>query len=129
MLKLTYTETSFYLERLAGSLEEWVATRVTLALRAGSTLYVEPSTASFLLPADLPELVDLEKVMQYHRAEGITLSVCDADYVEVSLKGTWMTSEPNGEEGVFVVSSSDRTEFFLCKLWQESQTYVSATQE
>jgi len=51
MLKLTYTENSFYLERLAGSLEEWVTARVMLALRAASSLWVESSTASFLLPA------------------------------------------------------------------------------
>ncbi|HAX87155.1 MAG TPA: hypothetical protein DCY91_13055 [Cyanobacteria bacterium UBA11370] len=129
MLKLTYTENSFYLERLAGSLEEWVTTRVLLALRAGSTLHVEASTASFLLSADLPQLADLEKAVRQQQVEGISLSICDVEYVEVSLKGTWMTSNPEGEEGVFVVSLSERTEFFLCKLWQESQAYVSATQD
>lgn len=40
MLKLTYTETSFHLECLTQSLEEWVAQRVILALRVGQSLYV-----------------------------------------------------------------------------------------
>lgn len=129
MLKLTYTENGFYLERLAGSLEEWLTARVTLALRAASSIWVEPSTASFLLPADLPQLTDLEALVLRDETETIALSICDAEYVEVSLKGTWMTSDPSGEEGVFVVNLCDRTEFFLCKLWQESQAYVSATQD
>ncbi|MEQ8970654.1 MAG: hypothetical protein RIE73_09685 [Coleofasciculus sp. C1-SOL-03] len=129
MLKLTYTENSFYLERLAGSLEEWVTARVMLALRAASSLWVESSTASFLLPADMPHLADLEKAVRQQLIDEISLSICDADYIEVTLKGTWMTSNPDGEEGVFVVKLSDRTEFFLCKLWQESQTYASVTNE
>jgi len=129
MLKLTYTENSFYLERLAGSLEEWVTSRVMLALRAASSLWVESSTASFLLPADMPHLADLEKAVRQQIIDEISLSICDADYIEVTLKGTWMTSNPQGEEGVFVVKLSDRTEFFLCKLWQESQTYASVINE
>ncbi|MEQ8536335.1 MAG: hypothetical protein RIB93_02550 [Coleofasciculus sp. D1-CHI-01] len=129
MLKLTYTENSFYLERLAGSLEEWVTARVMLALRAASSLWVESSTASFLLPADMPHLADLEKAVRQQTIDDISLSICDADYIEVTLNGTWMTSNPQGEEGVFVVKLSDRTEFFLCKLWQESQTYASVTNE
>ncbi|HBE56475.1 MAG TPA: hypothetical protein DEG17_10380 [Cyanobacteria bacterium UBA11149] len=132
MLKLTYTENGFYLERLSNSLEEWVATRVTLSLRAGASIWVEPSTAAFLLPRDMPQLADLEKEVRQEEIEGITLSVCDADYLEVSLQGTWMTSNPDGEEGVFVASLCDsfgsgdsayRLEFFLWKLWQESQSY------
>ncbi|HEY9634675.1 MAG TPA: alr0857 family protein [Coleofasciculaceae cyanobacterium] len=119
MLKLTYTENGFYLERLAQSLEEWVTARVVLALRVGTSFCVEPSTASFLLPADMPQLRHLER----HREgeDAIALSFCDAEYVEVTLKGTWMTSDTNGAEGVFVTSMSYAVEFFLIKLWEESQ--------
>ncbi len=119
MLKLTYTENGFYLERLAQSLEDWVTARVILALRAGTNLCVEPSTASFLLPADMPQLRHLERYKQGEDA--IALCVCDAEYVEVSLKGTWMTSDTEGIEGVFVTSMSYAVEFFLIKLWEESQ--------
>jgi hypothetical protein len=121
MLKLTYTETGFYLERLAQSLEDWVAQRVVLALRVGQSICIEPSTASFLLPDDMPELPDLETVVQREDVEGISLSICDAEYVEVSLKGSWLSADPDDEEGIFVTALGDRTEFFLFKLWHEAQ--------
>jgi len=126
MLKLTYTETGFHLERLAQSLEEWVAQRVILALRVSTSFCVEPSTASFLLPADLPELSVLETLIQREGTDEIGLSMCDAEYVEVSLRGTWLSADPEGEEGVFVTAMSDRTEFFLFKLWHEAQTCTSS---
>jgi hypothetical protein len=119
MLKLTYTENGFYLERLAQPLEEWVTARVILALRAGTSLCVEPSTASFLLPVDMPQLRHLERHQEGEDA--IALSICDTDYVEVSLQGTWMTSDSDGETGVFVTSMSYNVEFFLLKLWEESK--------
>lgn len=123
MLKLTYTENGFYLERLAQPLEEWVTARVILSLRTGTNLCVEPSTASFLLPADMPQMRHLERYREGEDA--IALSVCDAEYVEVSLKGTWMTSDTEGIEGVFVTSMSYAVEFFLIKLWEESQIRTS----
>lgn len=120
MLKLTYTENGFYWERLTQSLEEWLHTRVLLALRAATSLYLEPSTAAFLLPADLPYLADLEKLATSNR-EILEVSLCDEESVEVCLQGTWLTSDAENEEGVFVCLMSDRAEFFLEKLWQESQ--------
>lgn len=125
MLKLTYIENDFKMERLAQPLEDWVETRIMLARQAGLTFNIELSTASFLLPIDLPYLSKL----QVEPAEAIALSLCDADYIEVSLKGTWIASEADGEEGVFVVEMGDRAEFLLFNLWQESLAYVSAMKE
>ena len=119
MLKLTYTENGFYMERLAQPLEDWVTARVILALRAGTNLCVESSTASFLLPADMPQLRHLER--QQEGEDAIALSICDAEYIEVSLQGTWMTSDLEGAEGIFVASMNYAVEFFLLKLWEESQ--------
>ncbi|HEY9692471.1 MAG TPA: alr0857 family protein [Oculatellaceae cyanobacterium] len=127
MLKLTYTENSFYLERLAQPLEDWVTQRVILALRVGQSFCVEPSTAAFLLPADLP-LTALETLVQREGGDAIALSVCDAEYVEVSLEGSWL-SAPEDTEGVFVAAMSDRLEFFLFKLWQDAQICESAITE
>jgi len=126
MLKLTYTESGFHLERLAQSLEDWVTQRVILALRVATDFYLEPSTAAFLLPADLSELSVLETLIQREQTDEIGLSVCDAEYVEVSLRGTWLSDDPDSEEGVFVTVMSDRTEFFLFKLWHEAQTCTSS---
>lgn len=121
MLKLTYTETGFYLEYLAQPLEEWVMARVALSLRAGFPISIEPSTASFLLPADLPSLSHLEAKVQREGEEAIALCLCDAEYIEVSLQGTWISSDSE-DEGIFVTSMNYAVEFFLLKLWEQSLT-------
>jgi hypothetical protein len=144
MLKLTYTEAGFHMELLTQSLEEWVQGRVILLLRVGQRLLVEPSTASFLLPADLPGLPLLQTAVELERTEAIALCVCDAEYVEVNLRGTWLAADSESAEGVFVTAMSDsplsgdsyalrpcsangsRTEFFIFKLWQEAQACTSS---
>ena len=124
MLKLTYTENGFRMEHLTQSLEDWVTTRLVLALRSATSLIVEPTTASFLLPADLPYLEDLEAAMEGQQVE-ILIAPTEPDYVEVSLEGTWVRSEPESEEGIFVVAMSQREEFFLYQLWQDSENTIS----
>jgi hypothetical protein len=121
MLKLTYTDTFFHLEFLSQPLEDWVAGRVILAMRVGNSICVEPSTASFLLPADLPELSDLEVAIDREGIEAIDLSRCDAEYVEVSISGSWLSGDPEAEEGVFVTAVGDRIESLLFQLWFQSQ--------
>jgi len=129
MLKLTYIETGFHLELLAKSLEEWIAMRVILALRVGECICVEPSTASFLLPANLPGLDLLEAEVQRQGTDIIALCACDAEYVEVILKGTWLASDLESAEGVFVAVLSHSSEFFLLKLWHEAQISASVASE
>jgi hypothetical protein len=129
MLKLTYTENGFDLERLAQSVEDWVTTRVMLSIRAGWQIHLQPSTASFLLPADLPGMKHLETQVRRDDSEIVDLCYCDAEYVEVSLRGTWVATSVDSDEGLFVVALSDRVEFFLFKLWQLSQTYASCMSE
>ncbi|WP_193196892.1 alr0857 family protein [Nostoc sp. MG11] len=115
MLKLTYTENSFSLEMLNESLEDWVNTRVILALRSHTKIYIEPSTAAFLLPGNLPHLAD---VAQENIVE---LCSCDADLVEVILKGTWLTSDTDNEVGIFVTALSKSAELLLNQLSQSEQ--------
>jgi len=129
MLKLTYIDTGFHLELLAKSLEEWIAMRVILALRVGECICVEPSTASFLLPANLPGLDLLEAEVRRQGTDIIALSACDAEYVEAILKGTWLASDLESAEGVFVAVLSHSSEFFLLKLWQEAQISASVVSE
>lgn len=129
MLKLTYTDNSFRLEHLTPSLEDWVTNRVILALRSATSLCLEPSTASFLLPADLPHLADLAKVVEQDNGDIIELSPCDPEYIEVILQGTWLVSAPGSEEGIFVCTMVEKAEFFLYKLWQESQTIASVVND
>ncbi|BAZ05400.1 alr0857 family protein [Calothrix sp. NIES-3974] len=121
MLKLTYTETSFHLESIAQSLEDWVQARVRLALRVGQSFCVEPSTASFLLPNYLLGIEQLQTELRFPDSENLSLAVCDTEYIEVILRGAWLTSGCNEDMGVFVTAMREKTELFLYKLWQEAQ--------
>lgn len=129
MLKLTYTESSFDLECVTLSLEEWVAQRVILALRVGQSLCIEPTTASFLLPVDLPGVEVLRSEVKRDDREIIALCACDAEYMEVTLRGSWLSASSKDSVGVFVTTMGDRAEFFLHKLWQEAQSCASVMSE
>ncbi|MBH8560858.1 hypothetical protein I8748_01460 [Nostoc sp. CENA67] len=129
MLKLTYTEESFYLECLTQPLEDWVAQRVIFALRVGQSLCVEPSTASFLLPVDLPGVDLLKAEVKRDDSEIIDLCACDSECMEVTLRGSWLSDGSEDAMGVFATSMSDRAEFLLQKLWQEAQACASVMSE
>jgi hypothetical protein len=129
MLKFTYTENGFSLEHLTQSLEDWVTTRVVLALRSGTPICVEPSTAGFLLPMNLAYLGELQKLAQGENPEILELTPCDGEYLEVSLQGTWMATDAQTQQGCFVCLLSDRTEFLLHKLWEEAQLTASVVND
>lgn len=124
MLKLNYTESGLHMERVAISLEELMQARALLALRAGQSLYVEPGKAAFLLPADVLGLTQLELALGME--QNITVSPVDAEFVEVSLEGTWIAPGADAHEGTFVTALNCRAEFFVYKLWQGSQSHVSS---
>lgn len=113
MLKLTYTENTFNLELINESWETWVNTRVALALSAGTQLCMKTTTAAFLLPAQSPHLAKLNKLAPENMIE---ICPCDASTVEVILKGIWLTSQSNSEDGVFVTSLSQQAELLLQKI-------------
>jgi hypothetical protein len=121
MLKVAYTESGLHIERLHQSVEEWIALRVILSLRTDRRLMIEHGNASILLPISLAGLPALEANLRPREAEAIALSLCDDDFVEVSLQGTWISSCLSEAEGIFVVALSPRTELLLFQLWQESQ--------
>ncbi|MGB3651475.1 MAG: alr0857 family protein [Rivularia sp. (in: cyanobacteria)] len=126
MLKLTYTENSFYLELLTQSVEEWIQARVILTLRVGQSLCVEPSTATFLLPVDLPGLGQLHaQVEQDSNREVIELYACDTEFLEVSLRGYWLSVNAQSISGGFVTTMSHSTESFLHNLWLEARKSAS----
>ena len=126
MLKLNYTETGFHLEHPTQSLEEWVAMRVVFALRVGESICVEPSTASFLLPADLPQLNSLVTAIERFGTDEVVLEQCDAEYVEICLRGSWLASDAENDAGVFVTSLSYAIELLLFHLWKAAQIGASA---
>ncbi|VXD16638.1 conserved hypothetical protein [Planktothrix serta PCC 8927] len=129
MLKLTYTETAFHIERLSQSPEQLVALRVKLAMRMGQTMVVEPSSASFLLPVNISTLSMLEAAIRLQRSEAIALCVADTETIEVSLTGTWITVDPEGENGIFLTVLGDRTESLLYHLWQQAHGSASVIRD
>jgi hypothetical protein len=128
MLKLTYTENDFYLEHLHESLENWVAKRTLLCLRTANSIYVEPSTASFLLSVDLAYLSDLE-VLKAENGKRLDLTICDREWIEVSLQGTWIAEREDSQEGIFVCVLSEKAETRLYELWQQAIVEASAFSE
>ncbi|MGB0561904.1 MAG: alr0857 family protein [Spirulinaceae cyanobacterium] len=121
MLKLTYTESGFRLEHLTQTVETWVNSRLVVALRAALPLTVEPSTAAFLLPAHVPGLDELEGLANRQHPGTIAIAQCDADYIEVCLNGTWVMSDLESEEGIFVTRLNDHAELLIYKLWQTAE--------
>jgi len=126
MLKLTYIEDGLHLERMTASLDVLIAQRVLLAVRAGQKLYIEPSQAAFLLPADAPSLSHLELTLKVDRSQTITVTAVDHAFVEISLQGSWIAEHHDAHEGMFLTACSDRAEFFIYKLWQLTQLHASS---
>ena len=118
MLKLTYVESDLLMEQLQGSLEAFIQCRVMLAVRLGQTLQIEPSHAAFLLPADLPELSTVKTLIRAEPIETIAIDPVDDDYVEVSLRGTWIAHDTHAHEGIFVCAIAPPIEGLIYRLWQ-----------
>jgi hypothetical protein len=129
MLKLTYTEDNLHLEYLGEPLEEWIAARVVFNLRLGRGITVQPSCAAFLVPVGLPLVRHLQAQVARQQDPDIGVCLGDRDYLEISLRGTWISHETNNsldtvDQGVFVTSLPYGVEFLLLKVWQEQGTEV-----
>jgi hypothetical protein len=116
MLKITFTEAGLHLEFLTQLVEDWVTVQAVLAMRTGQRLVMEHCAASLVLHSDLLGLRLLERVALQ---EGMVLTPCESGWIEVSLRGIWLSSQM--EEGVFVAMLSPATEALIFQLWRESQ--------
>lgn len=116
MLKLTYTEDSVNLELLEEyDLNTWMCARLMLAISASIPITFEPTTASFTIPRDselVESLQSLAKLENNLEVDGNLLHS-----VEIILKGIWVVSNLEQQEGIFVTSLSPRTEILLFRLW------------
>ena len=126
MLKLNYTDVGLFMERTITNPELLIAQRVLLAMRLGRSLHIEPGRASFLLPADIPELKVLEMALHREYGSAVTLIAVDEEFVEVGLSGSWSAEDKDAHEGMFLTVMSDRTEFLIHKLWQMSEVRISS---
>ncbi|RMF23845.1 MAG: hypothetical protein D6756_07990 [Cyanobacteria bacterium J083] len=128
MLKLSYTENGFLLEYLSQSLDEWLSDRVLLYLRATSSIFVEPSSASFLLAGE-SKLIEQLLDFQADQPEILSVAVCDAEYVEVSLEGVWLATTAESEEGIFICEMETTAELCLFQLWELAQSGLEVTRD
>jgi hypothetical protein len=126
MLKLNYTDVGLYMERTMTNPELLIAQRVLLAMRLGRSLHIEPGRASFLLPADIPQLKVLEIALQREYGSVVTLIAVDEEYVEVGISGSWIAEDKDAHEGMFLAMMSDQIERFIYKLWQVSEAHISS---
>jgi len=126
MLKLNYTDVGLFMERTMTNPELLIAQRVLLAMRLGRSLHIEPGRASFLLPADIPQLKVLEIALQREYGSVVTLIAVDEEYVEVGISGSWIAEDKDAHEGMFLAMMSDQIERFIYKLWQMSEAHISS---
>ncbi|NJR69265.1 MAG: hypothetical protein HC771_11835 [Synechococcales cyanobacterium CRU_2_2] len=126
MLKLIYTETGLHIEQVNAPLESLVAQRVVLAMRAGQSLCVQTGRASFLIPARAQGLILLEHALGnadlHDKLHDISLTVVDAEFLEVGVTGSWLTVDRDDEEGIFLTETAEAIEYLLHDLWQATQS-------
>ena len=127
MLKLNYNDYGLFLEQVVASIDAFATQRVMLAVYAGETLHIEPGRAAFLLADNTPGVTKLQSVLQDSTTDEIALVAVDAEYVEVSLKGTWIASSAQAESGTFVTALAPEIEALVCRLWQATQRLAACS--
>ncbi|WP_036480546.1 alr0857 family protein [Myxosarcina sp. GI1] len=129
MLKTTYTENGYYLNYLNESLSDWLNTRYLVYLRATVSIYVHKNAiASIMLPRNLFH-ISLLKALQAESQNVYEITICDEEFIEVSLKGIWLANHEVSDEGIFVCDLGNRVESCIYQIWQESQLGVSVLGE
>ncbi|MEO0645633.1 MAG: alr0857 family protein [Cyanobacteria bacterium J06650_10] len=118
MLKLNYNEYGLFLERVSASLDAIATQRVMLAVYSGETLHMEPGRAAFLVSVDATGVDQLESVLQNDATQTVTLANVDSEFVEVSLKGTWIANSADAEAGTFIAALAPICESLIYQLWQ-----------
>nr|WP_250565479.1 alr0857 family protein [Adonisia turfae] len=117
-MKLNYTDYGLFLEQVTASLDAVATQRVMLAVHVGEPLHLEPSRASFLLPVKLPGINQLEYLLRQNVTDVIDLASVDDEFVEVSLKGTWIANSANAESGTFITALTPESEMLIYELWR-----------
>jgi hypothetical protein len=121
VLKLNYTDGGLFLEQVSASLDAIATQRVMLAVYAGEPLHMEPGRAAFLVSATMPEVLKLQHILQAETTEVVTVAAVDDDFVEVSIKGTWIARNVQADEGTLIAALSPESERLVYQLWQATQ--------
>lgn len=120
MLKIIYTETGLYLEKLSESLESWVTNHVILSLRAGIALCTEPTKACLTLKGTDKEYEAFMGILDVETSKLLALSFADPEYLEIGFEGIWLDLGHKIDEGTFVTSISEPVEQYIYEWWQNT---------
>ncbi|MEO0737034.1 MAG: alr0857 family protein [Cyanobacteria bacterium J06649_12] len=121
MLKLNYTDYGLFLEQVTTPLDAVATQRVMLAVTVGETLHLEPGRAAFLISVEIPGITRLTSMLETTVTDAIALTTVDDEFVEVSLKGTWIASSAHAESGTFITALEPESERLIYQLWQVTQ--------
>lgn len=121
MLKLIYADYGLFLEKVPASLDTVAIQQVMLAVQVGEALHLEPGRATFLLPVKIAGMADLESMIKTNTTDAIDITTVDDEFVEVSLKGTWLANSSDAESGVFITVLAPKIERLIYQLWQATQ--------
>jgi hypothetical protein len=119
MLKIVYSADSITVTCLAGRLERLVAQRSVLAVRLGESFHIQQGIATLLLPLDLAGIEELGTELNPYPV--------DAEFLEVSLPGIWLTQDLETQEGMFLAVLQPATEIGLHTLWQKAQMLATSS--
>jgi hypothetical protein len=126
MLKIIYAETGQHLEPIAAESptaklrqrDDWIAERLKFAQSIGQTLLVSQERATFMLPNSIGDVTEIDTCLNSLGAEMVTVDCCDLGWVEIELVGSWISTDFDRAEGVFVTEQPDRVESYLLQLWE-----------
>ncbi|MBE9066624.1 hypothetical protein IQ260_08155 [Leptolyngbya cf. ectocarpi LEGE 11479] len=121
MLKLNCTDDGVFLEQLTASFDAVAIQQVMLAVHMGETLHLSSIRATVLLSGEMPGIRHLESMLETNLTDAIALTNIDDEFIEVSLKGTWIAKDANAELGTFMTVLTPESERLIYWLWQVTQ--------
>lgn len=130
MLKLIYTESSFAIESMVGTLETLIAQRVALALGLRKSFHVELAQVSFLVPYQDSTQTLLETSLTAEEQQRLTIAPIgvefgvgfNVEFSEITVCGTWIAETATSAEGICLTSFRPLIESLLYQLWQGSES-------
>lgn len=128
MLKLTYTDQGLLLDDVDQSLDVWISSRMLLSVSTGIPIWIESIQASFIFSSDLPYLCNLIDKLSDHLNHTFELLVSEHNEIEMKISGTWISSHPDSQEGVFVCSFPDHIENCISLLLEEYNKSLTVTE-
>jgi hypothetical protein len=134
MLKIIYAETGQHLEPIAADSpaaklrqrDDWIADRLKFAQSIGQTLLVSQERATFLLPNSIGDVSEIDICLNRLGADLVTVDCCDLGWVEIELAGSWISTDVDRAEGVFVTEQPEPVESYLLQLWEVARVELVA---